>query len=77
MTVEIFGTVAVASMALFYALEERAPRYTLLFAFACLAASLYAVLIRSWPFAVVELLWAGVAARRFVRRRNIHLEDSR
>ena len=34
------------------------------------AASLYAVLIRSWPFAAVEGVWAVVALRRWVRVRN-------
>lgn len=64
-------------MAIFYALEERSPYYTLLFAGACLASSAYAVRIDSWPFAVVELLWAGVALRRFLRRqRKLPLEDS-
>lgn len=65
--VETFGAVAVSSMALFYALEERSPWFILLFVGACLASSGYAVMIRSWPFATVELLWAGVAVRRFVR----------
>ena len=65
--VEVFGAVAVAAMALFYALEERSAWFTLAFAAACLASSAYAGAIRSWPFATVELLWAGVALRRWVR----------
>lgn len=65
--VDVFGTVAVAAMALFYALEEHSDRFILLFAVACLASSGYAVAIRSWPFATVELLWAGVALRRWIR----------
>ena len=64
--VEIFGALAVSSMALFYALEDRSAWFILLFAGACLASSGYAALIRSWPFATVELLWAGVAVRRFI-----------
>jgi len=64
--VEIFGLVAVASMAAFYALEERSRWFILLFAGACLASSGYAVAIRSWPFAIVEFLWAGVALLRFL-----------
>ena len=70
MNVEVFGAVAVSLMAIFYALEDRSPRYTLYFAGACLASSAYAASIRSWPFAVVELLWAGVALRRFSVRSN-------
>ncbi len=66
--IEAFGAVSVSLMALFYALEERSPTYVLLFAAACLAACGYAAAIRSWPFAAVEVLWAGVAFRRWARR---------
>ena len=65
--VEVFGAVAVTCMAICYALEDRSPRFVLMFAFACAASSLYAVMIRSWPFAVVEILWAAVAVRRWQR----------
>jgi hypothetical protein len=51
--VEAFGTVAVVAMLVFYALEARAPCFVLLFASACAASAAYAVLIGSWPFAVV------------------------
>ncbi len=54
-------------MAACYALEARSPRFVLLFAGFCLASSAYAVAIASWPFAVVELLWAGIAWRRYRR----------
>jgi hypothetical protein len=53
-------------MALFYALENRSPIFVLLFAGACVLSSLYAVAIQSWPFAVIELIWAGIAGRRWV-----------
>ncbi|MEE9207092.1 MAG: hypothetical protein V3U67_01765 [Gemmatimonadota bacterium] len=65
--IEVFGAVAVAAMALFYALEERSAWFILLFAASCLASTGYAVAIRSWPFATVELLWAGIALRRWIR----------
>jgi hypothetical protein len=64
---EILGTVAVASMAVFYALEERSDWFILLFALACLSSCGYALVIRSWPFAFVELLWAVIALRRWIR----------
>lgn len=67
--IELFGAAAVSAMALFYALEHRSPSFVLLFALACLASFAYAVAIRSWPFAVVELLWAGIAIRRWLRAR--------
>ena len=66
MGIELFGAAAVGCMALFYALEERSPSFILLFVLACLAASAYAVLIRSWPFAVIEFVWAGLALRRWL-----------
>ncbi|MEM7409445.1 MAG: hypothetical protein AAF430_04320 [Myxococcota bacterium] len=66
--IEIYGTLAVSSMALTYALEPRDPRYTALFAVGCAASAGYAVAIGSWPFAAVESLWAGIALRRYRRR---------
>ena len=68
--VEIYGTVAVSTMVICYALEDRAPGYVLAFAAACLASSSYGALIRSWPFAAVELVWAGIALRRWQAVRN-------
>ena len=63
--VEIFGLSAETVMVIMYALEYRSPKYILGFAAACLAAALYAWLIRSWPFAVVETVWAFIAVRRY------------
>jgi hypothetical protein len=48
-----------------YALEPRSPRYVLAFACACLASSIYGFLQGAWPFGVVELVWCGVALRRW------------
>lgn len=66
----LFGAVAVLLMLLFYALEERAPAFTLAFALACLASSAYGWLAGTWPFGVVEAVWAIVAYRRWLRRRR-------
>lgn len=54
-------------MVVFYALEDRSRGFTLAFAAACLAASTYGLLAHTWPFAIVELIWAGVALRRWSR----------
>ncbi len=59
-----FGVVAVSSMLLFYILEPRDAVFVFGFAIASLAASLYGFLVGAWPFGVVELVWAAVAARR-------------
>lgn len=64
----MFGALSVAAMLLFYALEERSPRFVLAFALSCLASSAYGFLQGAWPFGVVELIWSGVALRRWWRR---------
>ncbi len=63
----VFGALAVGAMLVFYALEERSPWFVLAFAAACLASSAYGFLQGAWPFGVVELVWAGVAFRRWRR----------
>lgn len=67
----IFGACAVALMMLFYALEERAPYYSLGFALACVAASAYGWLSGTWPFGIVEAVWAVVAFGKWLRRRKV------
>ncbi len=61
----VFGALSVGAMLVFYAMEPRSPRYVLAFAAACLASSAYGFLQGAWPFGVVELIWAGVATRRW------------
>ncbi len=65
-----FGAVAVTLMMVCYALEDRAPAYTLGFAVACAAAAAYGWLVGAWPFGVVESVWALIAARKWLRRRT-------
>ena len=60
-----FGVVAVTSMMVFYALEDRSPWFILAFAGACVLASAYGFLQGAWPFGVVEAVWALVALRRW------------
>jgi hypothetical protein len=64
----LFGACAVALMVVFYAFEDRAPRFTLGFAVACVAASAYGWLAGTWPFGVVEAIWAVVAFRKWLTR---------
>jgi hypothetical protein len=68
--IEVFGFAAVTVMVSAYALEERGSGFVLLFALSCLAAAIYAALIRSWPFAAVETIWSVVAFYRWRRRRS-------
>lgn len=62
-----FGVAALTFMMLMYALERRDERFVLAFAFGCLLSSAYGFLAGTWPFGVVELIWAGIAARRYQR----------
>jgi hypothetical protein len=62
-----FGAAALTFMMLMYALERRDKRFVLAFAFGCLLSSAYGFLAGTWPFGVVELIWAWIAARRYQR----------
>ena len=68
----LFGLLAVSAMLVFYALEDRSPRYILAFAGACALASLYGFLQGAWPFGVVEAIWSGVAVQRWRVRIGVH-----
>ncbi len=61
----VFGALSVGAMLVFYALEHRSRRFVLAFAAACRASSAYGFLQGAWPFGVVELVWSGVALRRW------------
>jgi len=61
-----FGAVAVTFMMVMYALEGRHRRFVLAFAAGCLLSSTYGFLSGAWPFGVLELVWAGIATRRFL-----------
>jgi hypothetical protein len=63
--VTIYGVCAVSFMMTMYALERRHRRYILLFALGCLLSSAYGFLSGAWPFGVVELIWSGIALRRY------------
>jgi hypothetical protein len=65
-----FGVAAITFMMVMYALEGRDARFVLAFAIGCLLSSAYGFLAGVWPFGVVEIVWAVIAARRYqgVRR---------
>ena len=65
MAVTIYGVFAVTFMMCMYALEGRGRAYVLGFALGCLLSSAYGFLSGAWPFGVVELIWAGVALKRY------------
>jgi hypothetical protein len=67
--ITIFGVCALTFMMVMYALERRGPKFIAAFSVACVAAGAYGFLSGAWPFGVVELVWAVVAARRYLTSR--------
>ena len=65
MAITIYGVVAVSFMMTMYALEARGSVFVGLFAVGCVLSSIYGFLSGAWPFGVVEMIWAGVALRRY------------
>jgi hypothetical protein len=65
MAVTLYGVGAVTFMMAMYALEGRGRRFVLLFALGCVLSSAYGFLSGAWPFGVVELIWSGIALRRY------------
>ena len=65
LAVTLYGVVAVSFMMAMYALEGRGRKYVLGFALGCVLSSAYGFLSGAWPFGVVELIWSGVAVRRY------------
>jgi hypothetical protein len=63
--VTLYGVAAVTFMMTMYALERRGPRFVLAFAVGCVLSSVYGFLSGAWPFGVVELIWSGIALRRY------------
>jgi hypothetical protein len=66
----LFGLFAVTSMLVTYALEKRSPWLVLAFAASCLLGSAYGFLQGAWPFGLVEIIWAIVAANRWSQERK-------
>jgi ABC-type arginine transport system permease subunit len=65
--VTVLGAIAVSTMTVAYALEQRHRAFLALFAGACASSSAYGFLIGSLPFGIVEALWSAVALHRFRR----------
>jgi hypothetical protein len=66
----VFGLIAVTAMLICYAFEARHSAFILGFAVACVLGSSYGFLQGAWPFGAIELVWAGVAVRRWWRARS-------
>lgn len=68
-----FGVAALTFMMLMYALEGRGQRFVLAFALGCVLSSAYGFLAGTWPFGVVEIVWAWIAVRRYRRSAGVPL----
>jgi hypothetical protein len=62
-----FGLFAVTAMVVTYSLERRSRWFVLAFAGTCILGSVYGFLQGAWPFGIVEVIWAAIAAYRFSR----------
>jgi hypothetical protein len=62
----LYGALALTFMMLMYALEARHRLFVLAFALGCGLSSAYGFLAGTWPFGVVELVWCGIAVRRYL-----------
>jgi len=60
----VFGVCALTFMMAMYALERRHRRFVLAFACGCLLSSAYGFLAGTWPFGVLEAVWALIALSR-------------
>jgi hypothetical protein len=60
-----FGAAAVTFMMLMYALERRGRAFVFAFGCGCLLSSAYGFLAGTWPFGVVEVIWAAIAFNRY------------
>jgi len=66
LAVTLYGVGALTFMMGMYAMEARGRPFVLAFALGCLLSSAYGFLAGAWPFGVVEIIWSGVAVRRFL-----------
>jgi hypothetical protein len=64
-----FGATAVTFMVPMYALERRSSGFILAFACGCLLCSTYGFLSGTWPFGIVEAIWAAIAVARYRKLR--------
>jgi hypothetical protein len=56
-----FGASALTFMMVMYAFERRHRLFVLAFAVGCAFSSVYGFLAGTWPFGVVEMVWALIA----------------
>jgi hypothetical protein len=72
----LFGACAVTFMVLMYALERRGRGFILAFACGCALSSIYGFLAGTWPFGVVEAIWAVIALKRYRSNPTTHAHST-
>ena len=61
----LFGACALTFMMVMYAFERRHRAFILAFGCGCALSSAYGFLAGTWPFGVVEAIWAAIAVNRY------------
>ncbi|AKA48475.1 hypothetical protein IX51_04485 [uncultured archaeon] len=69
-TLNAFGAAAVTVMMVSYVAEERGTVYTFIFGISSFGASIYGWLSGTWPFGIIEGVWALFALRKWYRRKH-------
>ena len=67
-----FGVTVLTFMMVMYACERRGHAFILAFACGCALSSVYGFLAGTWPFGVVEAIWAVIAVQRYRSVRSAH-----
>jgi hypothetical protein len=63
-------------MVLMYALERRGRGFILAFACGCALSSVYGFLAGTWPFGIVEAIWAMIALERYRSKPTMHARST-
>jgi hypothetical protein len=69
LTVTVYGVATLTFMMVAYALESRSRHFVAAFSLGCALSSSYGFLAGTWPFGVVEAVWALIALRRYLTSR--------
>jgi hypothetical protein len=60
-----YGSVVLFLMMIFYIKENKSSKYTLLFGIMCIGSSAYGFLAGTWPFGIIEAVWALFSFDKF------------
>ena len=66
----MFGLASIILMLIAYTFEHKSNLWILIFSIACLSSSIYAWIIGSIPFTIVEFIWAFIAFKKWFDSRN-------